>query len=426
MKRQSDSILHIDLNRIIEGVPKTDQGNSVWVVFWWRNRPLGHIVLDAKQLPIDPSQLAKISLPIIQTTIEAYTLRSNENNLAELTFRCPDKKDLDDLANGVLLQKRLSWLEDLWNKTSLDTQKTESISLVIPTRNRPAALADCLDSVLGMTEKPNQILVIDNGSDQPDTRKVVENFENVDYVSESIPGASAARNTGVRRSSGSIIVFLDDDELVHPNWLSAIISCFHNPEVAIVTGLVLPAEIETEAQFQFEQRFSFIRGYCRKIFDYQYYLNKKWCGVPVWEIGGSGNLAIRRSVFEKLGGFDQRLGAGAAGCSEDSELFYNALANGYRCDYEPNAVVYHRHRNDIQSLETQCFNYMQGHVTALLIQFAKYRDIGNLIRLFGILPVVYLGYFIRAYAGDPGYSKDSLTTEIAGCLSGLRYYRACR
>ena len=421
-KWRSGSVLNIDLERLLADIPIMDRAQCVWVNFWWRNTPLGHVVLDAKQLPIDRSRLTKIAWPIIRTTLEVRS-KVNDSRLTSGTLGIEDRHDL---SKGVWLQKQLRCLDDLQCEISPDVLNRMSVSLVIPTRNRPAELTDCLGSVLAMTEKPDQILVIDNGPDQPDTRKVVKNFKNVGYVSESNIGASIARNTGVRQSSGDIIAFLDDDELVHPNWLHAIKACFTDPQIGIVTGLVLPAEIETEAQIQFEKRFSFVRGYCRKSYDYKYYLEKKWFGVPVWEIGGSGNLAIRRSVFEKLKGFDQRLGAGAAGCSEDSELFYNALANGYRCNYEPNAVVYHRHRSDIQSLEIQRFNYMRGHVASLLIQFAKYRDTGNLIRLFGILPIVYSGYFIRTLAGDPAFPKGTLLNELAGCLSGLRYYLASR
>jgi GT2 family glycosyltransferase len=133
-------------------------------------------------------------------------------------------------------------------------------------------------------------------------------------------------------------------------------------------------------------------------------------------------MAIRRAVFKQLGGFDERLGAGRAGCSEDSELFYNAMFHGWHCRYEPRAVTFHFHRSHIDQMKTQLFFYMRGHVAALLIQYSKYKDIGNLLRLFINLPIVNLKNFIRGLAGDPAFRFPYLWAEISGCFSGLRFY----
>ena len=105
-------------------------------------------------------------------------------------------------------------------------------------------------------------------------------------------------------------------------------------------------------------------------------------GPQVWRIGAGANMAFRRAVFDRVGGFDERLGAGAAGCSEDSELWYRILAGGGVCLYEPRAVVDHHHRADWRALRTQMRAYMRGHVVALLIQHARFGDRGNLYRLF--------------------------------------------
>jgi len=192
--------------------------------------------------------------------------------------------------------------------------------------------------------------------------------------------------------------------------------------MGIATGLVLPAELHSEAQFIFEKRFSFNRGYVPALFDTAYYQKYRNWGVPVWEVGGSGNMAIRRAAFDQLGGFDERLGAGRAGCSEDSELFYNAMVNGWQCRYEPRAVTFHTHRPDIDSLKTQLFFYMRGHVAALLTQYSKYKDIGNLGRLFVVLPMVYVKHLMCGLARDPAYRFHFLWAEIFGCFSGMRFY----
>ena len=95
-------------------------------------------------------------------------------------------------------------------------------------------------------------------------------------------------------------------------------------------------------------------------------------------------MAFRREAFERVGLFDERLGAGAAGCSEDSELWYRLLAEGHQCRYAPTAVVFHYHRTHWEELRHQTYSYMRGHVAALFFQFDRYRHWGNhLSRLRG-------------------------------------------
>jgi GT2 family glycosyltransferase len=100
-------------------------------------------------------------------------------------------------------------------------------------------------------------------------------------------------------------------------------------------------------------------------------------------------MAIRRESIDRVGFFDERLGAGAAGCSEDSEYWYRLLAEGWSCAYEPAAVVFHYHRDDWMSLRRQARSYLKGHTAALLVQYSRFAHWGNLVRLFLILPLYH-------------------------------------
>jgi GT2 family glycosyltransferase len=122
-----------------------------------------------------------------------------------------------------------------------------------------------------------------------------------------------------------------------------------------VTGLVLPAELATEAQLHFETYWGFGRGYRRIDFISVFFESDRMRGCPVWEIGAGANMAFRREVFEKVGLFDERLDVGAAGCSGDSEFWHRVLTHGGVCRYEPGAVAYHFHRRDWAGLSNQSF-----------------------------------------------------------------------
>ncbi|MEM8859809.1 MAG: glycosyltransferase, partial [Chloroflexota bacterium] len=297
-----------------------------------------------------------------------------------------------------------------------------TVSVVIPTINRPQMLATCLRSLEKLNDKPLEIIVVDNDPATSISAEVVAQFPQVTYLAQPRTGASQARNLGVQHSSGEIVAFVDDDEEVHSDWLTHLIQAFNRPEIACTTGLVLPCAIETEAQDFFESRFSFVRGYRPVVFAQTFFEQRQLGGVPVWDIGGSGNMAVRREIFLRLGGFDERLGGGHAGCSEDTEFFYRLLNSGWEISYAPRAICFHDHRIDREGLKRQIYSYMRGHVTALLVQFLKTKNANNLTRLFCVLPFVYLKYLMLGLLQDQKFPFWTLRLEILGCLSGFVYF----
>jgi GT2 family glycosyltransferase len=132
-------------------------------------------------------------------------------------------------------------------------------------------------------------------------------------------------------------------------------------------------------------------------------------------------MAFRKSIFNDVGLFDDRLGAGASGCSEDSEIWYRILTNGGTIRYNPRAVIYHEHRKDIEGLKKQIFQYMKGHTAAALIQQRQRPDAGYKKRIFSVLPRYYRSVLVRQF---PFYKLQFQTVgvEIRGMLSGLIFY----
>jgi GT2 family glycosyltransferase len=265
---------------------------------------------------------------------------------------------------------------------------------------------------------------VDNAPTSNATQQVVSQMPGIRYVLEPRPGLGKARNTGIRCSTGNIIAFTDDDVEVHPDWLTRLQQHFDDPKVMVVTGLVLPAELETEAQLIFEKDLGYLnKGYRPKTFDSQFFEQTKNLGAPVWEIGAGANMAMRREVFDLVGDFDERLGAGAAGCSDDSEFWCRVLAEGWNCRYEPTSVVYHYHRSDLDDLRRQMYQYFRGHVAALLFQSARYRHWGNLRRLFWSLPMYHAGLLVIGLLRGLGPRHQTyLAEKISGCLAGIKFY----
>ncbi len=295
------------------------------------------------------------------------------------------------------------------------------MSVVICTRDRPAELARCLASFPRQTRPPDEIVVVDNASRTKDTRTVCRQA-GVLYVHEPRPGLDIARNTGAKASSGEIVAYTDDDVVLHPRWLERLGAAFDAPEIWAVTGLVLPAELATPAQWHFERYWGFGRGFQRRDFGPDFLQSNNSRGCPAWLIGAGASMAFRRTVFDQAGYFDERLDVGAAGCSGDSEFWHRILCAGGTCRYEPASVAFHYHRRDWVALRKQIRAYMRGHSAALLVQYERSGRMGNLRRLLISFPAFYA----RRMAGQLLRGKDPsnvlVRDEIAGLLSGIWFY----
>lgn len=411
-------VLHLELNEGIPALPLAPEYEGLFVVFWWHSIPLGHQEISAAQLPMPATQVANLVLQTITPIVGCYLLEQGFKGDLPVVSVNNSRNMLPDFHALMALEQPLDKLRERW------TQPVGvSVSVVVCTRNRLEQLAQCLRSLQNLSQPPHEIVVVDNAPNSDTTRLLIAQMPGIQYVLEPRPGLSVARNTGIRHSTGDIIAFTDDDVIVHPDWITRLQQSFHHPKVMAATGLVLPAELETEAQLIFEKGLEgFSQGYLPLIFDTQFFEQSQHQGVPVWDIGAGANMAFRRKAFELVGDFDERLGAGASGCSEDSELWYRLLAEGWLCRYEPTAVVFHYHRSDLDSLKQQMYQYMRGHVAALLIQFARYKHWGNLHRLFVTLPRYYTGRFLFGLCKGFNFFNKTLLTEVVGCFSGVKFY----
>lgn len=294
-------------------------------------------------------------------------------------------------------------------------------SLIICTRDRPEELARCLASLVDQTRAPDEVIVVDNASRDGRTRAAAE-AARVVYVREDRPGLDIARNTGVRAAGGEIIAFTDDDVRLHPRWFERLTGALEDREAMAVTGLVLPAELETEAQQIFERHWGFGRGYAPREFGAAFFAADTKTGSEVWKIGAGASMAFRRAAFDRAGLFDERLDVGAAGCSGDSEFWHRILSKGGICRYEPAAVAFHYHRRDLAGLGSQIYHYMKGHSAALLVQYERSRNRGNLWRAFNFLPRYYLGRSWKRLRYGERPENRFLGREIAGFVAGIGYY----
>lgn len=294
------------------------------------------------------------------------------------------------------------------------------LSVIICTASRSAALQTCLESIFKQTCLPQEVIVVDN-TPAADTEAICQQWP-VNYVKEYRRGLSYARNTGIRHATCQVVAWTDDDVMVHPLWSYRTWQVFQNPQTDVSLGLVLAAGLHTESQQVFEKNWSFNRGYIPQQYDQKWFRERFKYGPPVWELGAGANMAFRKKVFEEVGNFDVRLGAGASGCSEDSEIWFRILKNNGHIQYDPKPVVFHMHRNSMKVLKKQLHSYMKGFVVAALIQQQQLPAANYKRQLFRVLPMHYLRLI---KTGFPKFKLRyaTLGSEITGILKGFWFYR---
>jgi O-antigen biosynthesis protein len=295
------------------------------------------------------------------------------------------------------------------------------VSIVVATRDRPDDLRNLLASLTRLrTGRRVEIIVVDNHPASGQTAPVVAAFPGVRLVPEPRRGLSYARNAGIVASSGDLVVCTDDDVVVPPGWLEALLAPFADGEVMAVTGNVLPADLSSRPERLFEAYGGLGRGVERLSVDDRWF----WAfrgAVPTWKLGGTANAAFRASIFEhpRIGLFDEALGAGTpAGCSEDTDLFYRILRAGYRMVYEPRVFVWHRHRRSMEALRRQLFAYAKGHVAAQLMTLGRDGDWRAISRLLVEMPGLYWWRIRERLARRTPYPLSLVAVEMAGYLLG--------
>jgi GT2 family glycosyltransferase len=407
-------VVHVDLADGLPDLRPDPDGRHLFVVFWWKDAALAHAELAPDQLA--PHGLANVVAHLVAPAVGDLLFPTGFEGVDRTLPPLP-RPPAPELAGLVALEEPLAQLEA--RREGRPPRTSLSSSVVVCTRERPETLRRCLESITAAAVPPEEVIVVDNAPQTALTRQVVGDFPAVRWVAEERRGLSAARNTGVAEASGEVVVFTDDDTAVHPDWLWRLLEGFDSPPVMAVTGLVLPAELDTEAQVIFQQWFGgFNHGYRRMRFGRDFFEATRRDAAPVWKIGAGANMAVRREAFDLVGGFDERLGAGAAGCSEDSEFWYRLLAAGCECRYEPRSIVFHHHRRDHAGLERQAHDYIRGHVAALFVQFANSRDGGNLRRALVDLPRTL------ARRGAAELAKRAFTTLGIASYARIGTYRA--
>lgn len=214
----------------------------------------------------------------------------------------------------------------------------KTISIIIATKDRSAELKALLNSirqVRGLDKFQLEIIVGDNNSTDGTWDTLVsesKQFPALHPLKVKTPGKSSVLNQAIRVAQGEVMAFLDDDVVVDVGWLEAIENFFKTGNYPVGQGAIRIQVTDGEGS---ETR--------RLLQRYRTIPNLEF-GLDVQEVHSlnGANFAVLRTGLDKVGGFNERLGPGASGTSEDVDFARRLLREGFRLGYMREAIVYHR------------------------------------------------------------------------------------
>lgn len=208
----------------------------------------------------------------------------------------------------------------------------DSISILVPTRNRPEMLVRCLESLDRVATADTQIIVID----QSESHAAVEDLPLLSrarlcVLRSDSPGKSRALNTGLTVCRSDLVAAVDDDITVDEDWLARGIQLMQQrPEIDLAFGLVRAAPGQPDDVFIPEflpHRFALVRS-------------RRELRLPLAGMGA--NVFIRRRALEAVGGWDSSRGPGAQSKSgDDWDLAYRVLRSGGTVSVAPQIAATH-------------------------------------------------------------------------------------
>ena len=307
-----------------------------------------------------------------------------------------------------------------------------AITVVVATRDRTESLLRCLASLRRVAYSAFDVVVVDSAPRDDDTAEALAARTwpfPLRYLRAIRPGLALAHNTALSSVTGEIVAFTDDDVEVHPDWLGAIAGAFRNFDATCVTGLILPAELETEAQCLVEQAGGFARGFDRRAFIRDMRGAGPLFPFAAGRFGSGANMAFRTAWLAARGGFDPATGAGSpARGGDDLTAFLQVIIGGGTLVYEPAAVVRHWHRRDYEAMRRQSLGYGMGLGAYLAASLAARPALLGAMLRRTVPAVRHLVDPASAKNArrEPGFPRELVWRERAGLLAGPLAYALSR
>ncbi|HBR00305.1 MULTISPECIES: glycosyltransferase [unclassified Roseofilum] len=217
------------------------------------------------------------------------------------------------------------------------------VSVIVPVYNGEEDLPELLAGFRNQTYPSDRLeyLIVDNGSSDR-TSEILQSADlsNLKPLSQTeIQSSYAARNLGIKTAQYDILAFTDADCRPQPEWLENLVQPFAKPDIGLSIGeiIALPGNTLLEQHADRQETLS----------------QKHTLANPFCPYGQTANLAVRHSIFDRVGLFRPYLTTGG-----DADICWRILREtDWKYEFVPDATVKHRHRRTLQELQKQWYRY---------------------------------------------------------------------
>jgi GT2 family glycosyltransferase len=285
---------------------------------------------------------------------------------------------------------------------------TPLVSVCVTHRNRPAMLAAALESIRAQDYPRIEVVLVDDGSDQPGAVAALDalepEFRSRDWqiIRQSNRYLGAARNAAIAAVRGDLVIFMDDDNLAAPQEVSTFVRAAQHSPAGIFTCLLDAFQGPSPDESSKRQVWPFLGGAL----------------VPglIRNVFGDANACIRREVFDRVGGFTEDFGVGC----EDWEFFARAALRGVRVEVVPEPLVrYRQSPHGMLSTTSQHANRMRALRPYLGLLPSHLRPLVHLARqdgsAAGAVPAPRLDHVQRAVVFGTGQAGRLAMDLAARC-----------
>lgn len=216
----------------------------------------------------------------------------------------------------------------------MEARDPSSVSVIIATRNRRFSLSKllhCLRQSLQEEQRRVEVVVVNNAStDETEAylKALADEWPILRPMNEPRPGKNFALNKGLKEARGEILCLMDDDIVLKPDWFEMLVQDYRISRYDALQPRVLPGKDAEGAEAD-----------PRRLY---------WYNIPVINYGEQmidmrgltgAIMSFRREVYEKVGGFDERLAA--SGYEGDTDISRRIREAGFSIGYTPHVVAYH-------------------------------------------------------------------------------------
>jgi len=267
--------------------------------------------------------------------------------------------------------------------------KDDLVSIIIINYNGRSYLEECLASLMKVTYSNFEIIVVDNCSTDDSLEFVKNNHPTVIIIKlEKNYGFSHPNNVGAKNAKGELLLFLNNDTKVNPEFLSAMVNELKkDPKIAMCQSLLLNFNGEVDSSGDFIDSIGACFSSKKKIEKIRNILSAKGAA-----------MMMRKEIFEKLGGFDEKFFASF----EDVDLGWRTWILGYKVVVIPQSVVYHVGGTTVKKLKDELtFHGYKNQLAMKITNFESDLALKNILKFifsYGFRGLkVFFDYKLKGY-----------------------------